>query len=257
MGAVRFINVLILCLSTSLHAVLFPLPAPAQARTAPNEKPIWARNAMALNCRRGRAPIEAPDHRASPRAVCLQAAGDFVASDLELVTVDGKRQSVGLRSGANEVLWAPNSKSFFVNGGESAVAGFFVDVYQIMDSGRVAVRTVTNAAQREMVKSFPPCKALYRDEKECAEYARDPEYNMSGLGWSDDSSAIYVFAEVPPSSRYGGIMGQVLGYELSVPDGRILRRLTARQAKQEWGTLAAWRIWIPEPPEYGPAQLTR
>jgi hypothetical protein len=164
---------------------------------------------------------------------------------------------LGCAGGAEEVLWAPNSKSFLVNGGQTAIAGFFVDVYQILDSGRVAVRAVTNAAQRDMVRSFPPCKALYSDEKECAEFARNPEYNMSGLGWSDDSSAVYVFAEVPPSSRYGGIMGQVLGYELSIPDGHILKRFSAKQAKQEWGTLAAWRIRIPEPPEYGPAQATR
>lgn len=250
-------NTSILCLWAGLLAMPFPLPLSAQAQTAPIEKPIWAKNAAVLNCRRGRAPIEAPDHQASVRTVCLKAAGDSVAYGLELVTADGKPHEVGLRPGANELLWAPNSKSFLVNGSEGSSGGFFVDVYQIMDSGRVAARTVTNAAQRDMVRSFPPCRASNRDEKECVEYTRDPEYNMSGLGWSDDSSTIYVFAEVPCSSSYGGIMCQVLGYELSVPRGRILRRLSATQAKQEWGPLAAWKIRIPEPPEYGPAQLTR
>ena len=257
MVAVLSMNATTLCLWASLQVMLFPLPVSAQARNVPIEEPIWAKNATALNCRRGRAPIEAPDHLASVRTVCLKVTGDSVAAKLELVTADGKRQEVGLRIGASEVFWAPNSKSFLVNGGESAIAGFFVDVYQIMDSGRVAVRTVTNAAQRDMVRSFPPCKASHRYEKECAEYARDPEYNMSGLGWSNDSSTIYVFAEVPCNSRYGGIMCQVLGYELSVPRGRILKRLSATQAKQEWGTLAAWRIWIPEPPDYEPERLTR
>jgi len=251
--SMQFMHVSWACLWAGLQALFFfPLPISAQDRTIPTEKPIWAKNATVLDCRRSRVPIEAPDHLASVRTVCLKAAGNFVPYELELTTADGKRQEVSLRMGANEALWAPNSKSFLVNGGESAIAGFFVDVYQILDSGRVSVRTVTNAAQRDMVRSFPPCRASHRIEKECAEYAHDPEYDMSGLGWSGDSSAVYVFAEVPCGSRYGGIMCQVLGYELSVPNGRILRRLSAKQAKQEWGTLAAWKIRIPEPPEYGP-----
>jgi hypothetical protein len=75
---------------------------------------------------------------------------------------------------------------------------------------------------------------------------------MSGLKWSADSSAVYVFAEVPCSSSYGGIMCQVLGYELSVPTGRILKRLSAQKTKQEWGKFAAWKINVPDRPEYGP-----
>lgn len=230
-----------------------PRPVAAQDQPVRPEKPIWAKNATVLNCRRGRASIQACDHVASVRTVCLKTAMGFLPYSLEMATADGKRRELPLRFGANELLWAPNSKAFLVNGGESAIAGFFVDIYQLRGPGRVQMGTVTNAAQRDMVKTFPPCKASNRDPKECAETARDPAYNMSGLGWSDDSSAVCVFAEVPCSSRYGGIMCQVLGYELSVPDGHILKRLSARQAKQEWGTLAAWNINIPEAPEYGPS----
>jgi hypothetical protein len=61
---------------------------------------------------------------------------------------------------------------------------------------------------------------------------------------------VFVFAEVPTGGSYGGIAGEVLGYQLSVPDGRILKRLTARQMKTQWRDLMAWHMHIPDPPEY-------
>lgn len=254
-NVMQWMRASMLCLWAGLLALPVPCAVSAQAPTTPLEKPVWAKNATALSCQRGRAPIEAPDHRSSLRTVCLKAAGHFIAYELELITADGKRRHIGLRMGSNEVLWAPNSRAFVVNGGVSSSAGFFVDVYRIEDSGRVTVKAITDAAQRDMVKSFPPCKASHSDPEECKEIARDPEWNMSGLGWSDDSSAVHVFAEVPCSSRYGGIMCEVQGYELRVEDGRILRRLSARQTRREWGMLAAWKIHIPDPPEYESAQI--
>jgi len=256
--AMRFTNSFPLCLWFGLLGVSCPRPMSAQGRVTPPEKPIWAKNAIALDlsCGGRRSVIHAPDHLTSVWTLCQEVDGDSVASGLEVVTANGYRHELPLRAGANELLWAPNSKSFFVNGGESGYAGFFIDVYQLMDSGRVVMRAVTNAAQKDMVSSFPPCKAWNRGEVECARVSRDPEYNMSGLGWSASSSSVYVFAEVPCSSSYGGIMCQVHGYELSVPDGRILRRLSAQETKKEWGALAAWKISVPEPPEYGPAHAT-
>jgi hypothetical protein len=138
----------------------------------------------------------------------------------------------------------------------SAFAGFFVTVYLVTPQGSPQRLTVTNSAQRDMVASFPPCKASNRDETDCRRIAADPEYNMSGVAWADDSSAIDVFAEVACSSSYGGIMCQVLGYELSVPDGRILKRFTASQVRQHWRGSMAWHMHIPGPPSYCPPQKT-
>jgi hypothetical protein len=219
----------------------------AQIQHTPRSKVVWAKKATAFVCLRGGQTIMAPDHLTSVQLTC-ESDLPFV---LQVIAADGHRQEVGLRFGANELLWAPNSRSFFVDGGENSYAGFFVDVYRFEDSGRVVSPPITEAAFRDMVNSFPPCKALNRHEMECSEMARNPEYyNMSAVEWSTDSSAIYVFAEVPCNNRYGGIMCQVLGYELSVPDGRILKRISAREAKQQWGKYAAWKIRIPEPPEY-------
>ena len=104
-----------------------------------------------------------------------------------------------------EVLWAPDSKAFFVNGGENAYAGFFVDMYRIIE-GRVLKVDVPHHVQRDMVATYPPCKANGLDKNECRRIEHDPEFNVSGLAWVDGSSGIVVFAEVPCSSSYGGIM---------------------------------------------------
>jgi hypothetical protein len=244
----RYIHPFGLCLYVGLVGLAFSNDVEAQIRGTQRSKVVWAKDATALVCQRGGQTIKAPDHLTSARVMC-EYDRPF---GLQVTTADGHRQEVGLRFGANELLWAPNSRSFFVDGGENSYAGFFIDVYQFKDSGRVVSPSITEAAYKDMVKSFPPCKASNRDETECTKIASDPEcYNMSGLEWSTDSSAVYVFAEVPCSSRYRGIMCQVLGYELSVPDGRILKRLSAQETKNEWGRFAAWKINIPEPPAYG------
>jgi hypothetical protein len=108
-----------------------------------------------------------------------------------------------------------------------------------------------------MVSTFPPCKALNRDENDCKRIAADPQFNMSGISWRDDSSAINVFAEVPWSSSYGGIMCQVSGYQLSVPTGAILKRVPASDVDRLWRMSMAWKVRIPDPPEYISTQQPR
>lgn len=236
-----------------------------QDQTSTPEKPIWAANATALNlsCYPGKSGIQSPDHRSSVEVICHERKGavggkpvTYETYSLRILAADGRRYKAPLREGAHELLWAPNSRLFFVDGSENSYAGFFVDVYQVEASG-VRKLTITGPAQRDMVRSFPPCKAWNRDGATCASIASDPEFNMSGLAWANDSSAILVFAEVPCDSLYGGIMCQVHGYELNALNGRILKRFSALQTKQQWAKYAAWNIRVPEPPKYGPAHVTR
>ena len=221
------------------------------------EKPIWARQAtvLDLSCSSHTQPIASPDHRGSVEVLCEKRENEDPTYSLLVTTAANQRYEAQLDEGAHELLWAPNSSAFFVDGGTTAIAGFFAAVYQITPNG-LHKENIMTAAQRDMVKSFPPCKAYNRDENICARIVNHPEYNMSGLAWTEDSSAIYIFAEVPCSSSYGGIMCQALGYEVSVPSGSILTRHSARQVKLRWGRYAAWDVHIPEPPKYGPAQVT-
>jgi len=57
-------------------------------------------------------------------------------------------------------------------------------------------------------------------------------------------------AEVPCSSSYGGIMCQVMGYEIEVPTGRILKRIDSKHLKSDWQPSMAFDFHVPDPPEY-------
>jgi len=154
-------------------------------------------------------------------------------------------------NGDLELLWSPDSKSFFINGGfGSAISGFYVYVYRV-DASEFKALDLTHQAMLDMVKTFPPCKALQHDPHECKTMEHDPEYyNMTGIDWLQDSMALIVMSEVPCTSRYGGIMCQIMGYQVEVPSGKILARLSARELRQKWQRSMAWRFRIPEPPEY-------
>lgn len=230
---------------------------------AHGERPTWARKATAFQvtcwersdfhkCKSLR--IASPDGKSSVE-VEYQRVDEMMVAYLNLTTLgrDVREVELPFYLGQNyELLWSPNSKAFFINCGcGSAIAGFVVSVYMI-DSENIDVRPdFTQEAWHDMVRSFPPCKALNHDPKECKLMQTDGEYyNMSGVDWLEDSSGIVVMSEVPSSPRYGGIMGQVMGYELEVPSGKILGRLNARQFKMKWQKSMAWKFRIPDPPEY-------
>jgi hypothetical protein len=149
-----------------------------------------------------------------------------------------------------ELLWSPDSKAFIINGAVSAYCGFAFLMYELRGH-EIVWNEITDDAQRDMVAALPPCKAANRDGADCKDIEGDPEFNMSAIAWTRNSKAIVVMAEVPCSSSYGGIMCQVLGYELDVPTGRILRRTQPRELKREWQAEMAWEMRIPEPPTYG------
>ncbi|HEY0794238.1 MAG TPA: hypothetical protein VGD64_00515 [Acidisarcina sp.] len=229
---------------------------------AHGERPIWAIKATGFpvrcmersefhKCKPLRIP--SPDHKSSVE-VAYGKDKDIMFAFLRLVSPGrGTREFAAPCSyGDDELLWSPNSKAFFINGGcGSSISGFLVSIYLVDSVNIDAGLDLTHKAMRDMVKSFPPCKALHHDPEECKVMQTDPEYyNMSGIDWLEDSSGIVVMSEVPPSSRYGGIMGQVMGYELEVPSGNILRRLNAVQLKMKWQKSMAWKLYIPDPPEY-------
>ncbi|AFL89965.1 hypothetical protein Terro_3754 [Terriglobus roseus DSM 18391] len=223
----------------------------AQADHAAVERPIWSKHAsiLDLSCAQETHSIVAPDHKSSARVLCGHKHGNFPYS---LRIIEGKKAHViTLQEGAHELLWAPNSEAFFVSGGTTSYAGFFVDVYTLNANSTPHRQNLTGVAQRDMVAQFPPCKAANGDEATCKRIEENPQFNMSGIAWSADSSAIHVFAEVPCSSSYGGIMCQVVGYVLNVADGRILKRLSAQETQASWKSDMAWDVRIPENPTYG------
>lgn len=111
---------------------------------------------------------------------------------------------------------------------------------------------ITLNAQKDMMRSFPPCKAKGADPNLCVSFADHPEeINVSAIDWTEGAAAIVVMAEMPCSSAFGGISCQVLGFEIEVSSGRILRRMEARESARRWQKGIAWKIHVPDPPEYG------
>jgi hypothetical protein len=216
------------------------------------QEPIWSKQATSLDlsCSQPSRLIPSPDHRFVAGIYChKQKSSDPIFS----ITVKGdasRMYEAALDEGAHELLWASDSRAFFIDGSTSAYAGFFVTVYQIDSQGHIRKETVTHAAQKDVVMIFPPCNAANISKEDCARIESNPEYNMSGLAWADGSSAIDVFAEVPCSSSYGGIMCQIQGYELSVPDGKILKRYTPSEMNDQWRAFMAWKMRVPDAPIY-------
>jgi hypothetical protein len=149
-----------------------------------------------------------------------------------------------------ELLWAPDSRAFFINGSASAYAGFSVVVYVLSSVGDVRALDVTSLAQRDMVRTFPPCKVQALSRAACTRIEQAPEYNVSAITWTLGGRGVVVVAEIPCSSLYGGIMCQVMGYELEIPTGRIVRRMNARDLKRRYQGSMTWDLRIPEPPIY-------
>ena len=245
-------------------------------------EPTWAKKAVAFpqqctdsgvyryqDCKPIR--ILSPDGRSSIEVFYRPVAIEDVRilqAFLRLTTPTQGMREVALPEGFQKIdlLWSPDSKAFFVNGGNGGgYWGFWVYVYLADDPTNP--RDVTEDAQRDMLKEFPPCKAAYPnaadavgckkisrpDEEKCMQDEADPkyspEYNMTGIDWVN-GSVILVMAEIPCSSSHGAIMCQVMGYELQVPTGQILKRIDARQLKLRWQKSMAWEFRIPDPPRY-------
>jgi hypothetical protein len=168
-----------------------------------------------------------------------------------LVTTEG-RASVEVGSCGmveTEVQWSADSSSFFINGSDGSEGPQRVCVYHVGDSDSRLLDLI--AAQRDMVQTFPPCRAKGADLKACRQIAGDPEdIDVSAIDWTQGSSAIVVMAEMPCSSRFGGLMCQVLGYEVEVSSGKILRRMEAREFARRWQHSMAFKFHVPDPPEY-------
>jgi len=231
------------------------------------EKPTWAKKATAFEnkCRDRKdgakcVPLRIPsrDGRSSVEVLYRQpykdddAIQDVKVAYLKVASPDGRIRETTLPFGFQSVdlLWSPDSKSFFVNGGKGGgFWGFWVYVYQISDP-KLDPIDVTRDAQRDMVKTYPPCRATGLDEVQCKDLENNPDSNMSGIDWLPDSTTIIVMAEIPCSGGHGGIMCQVMGYEIEVPTGKIRTRMSASELKARWQKSMAWKFVAPFPPNY-------
>jgi len=244
---------LILWLAISFF--VFPL------RSTATDKPTWSKQGTDFragcsieeknNCKPVRIP--SPDGNAAI-VISYKSPAKYPAIVLASIRVMTRAKILGevplAASVENEIVWSPDSKAFSVTGNENASGEEHVFVY-MLDRPRLGPGNITDQVARDMARTFPACKASNPVE-DCAQYEKNPaDYiGTSGIDWVGDSSRIVVMAQVPCSSVMGGIMCQVKGYEIEVPSGKILLRMTAREFAKKWQHSMAWKFQIPDPPEY-------
>lgn len=215
------------------------------------DKPTWARKGTGFAgvCRSGSCRslrIVAPD-KTSVVEVLYQDGNAY----LRVTGPDKQVREIRdvSSSPSNDLLWARDSKAFFVDGSEGMTSPGFVQVY-LLDDTQLRPLDVTRQAEQDMVKTYPPCKAVYLDPATCRKIEQNPNYNLTAIDWVDDSSALVVMAQVPCTSNYGGIMCQAMGYEVEVPSGKILKRMEPGEFKAQWQKSMAQRFRIPEKAQY-------
>jgi len=179
--------------------------------------------------------------------------GDFIMSvTLDVITSDGKKHGIGARGlTEQEVLWSTDSSSLLINGSDGGEGPEYVFVYRVGEADSRPLDVI--AAQRDMVQSFPLCKATDAAPEDCASLAEHPEeINVAAIEWTRGASAVVVMAEMPCSSRFGGVMCQVKGYEIEASSGKILRAMEAKEFAHRWQRSMAFKFHVPEPAEYRP-----
>jgi hypothetical protein len=227
------------------------------------EKPTWSKKGVSFtgrcfahqedDCRP--LTIPAPDGQTAVelryRKIMFDEDGYVVSAVLRVMKNGESRGEVNLSGWAeDEVVWSPDSTGFFVNESDGGEGPRFVVVYRV-DDLKATRPPVIAAVQSDMVASFPPCKAKYALPEFCSSLARHPkEINVVAVDWANGSSSLVVMAEVPCTSAYGGIMCQVMGYEVETSTGKILDRLSAKEFAERWQKSMAWKFRVPEAPKY-------
>jgi hypothetical protein len=222
-------------------------------QTAVAESPAYSRGATGIKvlCFDGQkcpsAEVPSPDH----------------STDFRLIRDDHERAVYAFsRSGAApgqlwrvsgddwvdvDVLWAPGSRFVALSGNTSGMSNS-VRVYQVTESGATAF-DVARAPFEDMLRTFSPCKAENADPSFCRTLTSADDFNFAAVAWKDPNT-IVLMGEIPCEGTYGGVMCQVMGYEVDVPSGKILQRMTAAEFKHDWQRSMAWKFRVPEPPAW-------
>jgi hypothetical protein len=243
---------------TLCSAVLTVIALVSAANSIAN-KPTWAKKGTTFpvwcsrpfkGCKLLRIP--SPDAKSSVEISYTINSDD---PDIELASLRvttlgkdvGEVQPVGTVE--SELTWSPDSKAFFINGNDNGYGDDHLAVH-MLDDPHLGPGYITSEVEQDMVRSFPPCQAEDPIDN-CAELAANHDYfGVVGLDWIGSSSKIVVMAQVICSSSMGGIMCQVLGYELEVPSGKILRRMEPKEFARRWQHSMAWKFRDPGSPEF-------
>jgi hypothetical protein len=234
----RFLFVLIVALSFAIDFV-------AAVGADPN-RPVWSKQATSFysvceqhtdQCR----PLSMPSPDGKS-AVAITYAPSATNPGTVVVSLDVTTGGKLLRhlwlplvgTTVNELVWSPDSKAFFINGGDKdhPYGGKALTYYAVffLDAPELEAQRITDPVEQDMRLNFPPCKAAPALEN-CAEVGdANPDFAYTvAIGWSGGSSRLVVIAQLPCNGSLSGIGCQMLGYEVDVRTGKIVERLQPKQ----------------------------
>jgi hypothetical protein len=249
------------CIHAALCAAALITVALFSGANSMANPPVWAKKAVSFRawcdaddrneCKPLR--IASPDSKSAVEVSYnrLPDDPDIVAASLRVTTLGRHRGEVQpVASVQDEISWSPDSKAFFINGNENANGWDLLAVHRL-DDPNLGPGYIAHEVKQDTFRSLPPCRANPPVD-DCAGLGAEP-YDYIGvlaLDWIGDSSRMVVMTEIPCSSRFGGIWCQVLGYEIEVPSGKILRRMEPKDFARRWQHSMGWEFRIPDPPEF-------
>lgn len=197
----------------ALAAVLtlvFVMSAAAQDTT---QSGLFSSTAAFVSSLGNSATITSPD---KTKAIEVRPIADRDAAPGVIVRAYGRRYKTKIGAWANtEVAWSPDSKAFFVTYSDGGNVGtYHVKIFYVGPSGLRVIEPVPNG--RRLLT--PTC------------FDREVP-NVGAIRWGSESSRLLIAAEIPPHSSCAD-MGTFRAFEISVPDGRVLKRYGQLQAKR-------------------------
>jgi hypothetical protein len=126
-----------------------------------------------------------------------------------------------------EAAWAPDSKAFFVTSSGGGRNGFY----------GLTVYFLSQGAVRE-VKLTPLIEAAFGHPVKCQ--TEEPP-NVAGVKWTANSQELVAVAEIAGHSNCDS-EGTFRAYQVSFPEGSIMRSYDQIEAKRLFGSDLGWEI---------------
>ena len=182
--------------------------------TLPRQSGLYSRTATWIWSRSDAFTLTAPDKtNAIEVAPIAHVEGD--ATTVVTVRAHGRKYKTAIGAWVNaEAAWAPDSKAFFVTYSDGGNVGtYHMKVFYVEAPGLRVIEPVPNGRRLFVPTCF------------------DPEVpNIAAITWGRDSSRIVIAVEVPPHSSCAS-MGTFRAFEISLPEGKVLKRYGQLQAK--------------------------
>ncbi len=189
------------------------------------ERPGYASKLGVILCYQdfdgGHRHLEIPSPDGAVLLVVDGDSGKFMESTKQL----GQPFTVGRDE---EIIWSPDSKAliFTLN-----LGGLGPTI--------ASVGYVDSKVDLQLPDFTATIKADFAARHVGAECSKD--VNVGGLAWEEGSKRAVFVAEVPSSSSCGKMLGHFEAYVISIPEGKILARLSQKETKKRWR-----KILIPE-----------